>query len=62
MTHEEIIKYVMHTPENPNPRVLKDMLEQMSVSSSDAPAASNEDLVLFELTENDIAMWEIEGR
>lgn len=29
MTIDEIIKYVMHTPNNPNKKVLKDMLESL---------------------------------
>lgn len=32
MNKSEIINYVMHTPENPNPRVLGDMLDQLETS------------------------------
>ena len=33
MTINDVIDYVMHTPENPNPAVLRDMLLQMEGSS-----------------------------
>ena len=32
MTTQEIINYIMHTPENTNPAVLKDILKQISNS------------------------------
>ena len=36
MTSEEIIGYVNSTPENSNPNVLRDMLEQLNTGSNDA--------------------------
>lgn len=33
MTIKDIVDYVMHTPENTNPNILKDMLSQMEGSS-----------------------------
>lgn len=36
MTIQEIIDYVVHTPENSNPAVLKSMLEQLGSTSSAA--------------------------
>lgn len=35
MTIQEIINYVMHTPKNTNPAVLKSMLEQLDTGSAD---------------------------
>ena len=55
MTIDEIIKYVITTPENSNPSILRSMLEQLGGSNSDA-SGGDQYCTVLELTENDFTI------
>ena len=55
MTIDEIVKYVVTTPENSNPIVLRSMLEQLNVSNASA-SGGDQYCTVLELTENDFTI------
>ena len=55
MSIDEIVKYVMTTPENSNPSILRSMLEQLDGSNSNA-SGGDQYCTVLELTENDLTI------
>lgn len=49
MTIDEIIAYIMHTPENTNPAILREQLNSIA-SSGDSSSALPSDLMILEYT------------
>lgn len=56
MSIDEIVEYVMHTPYNSNPRVLKDMLGQLAGASTESETGGDQYCEVLELTENDFTI------
>ena len=50
MTKDEIVEYVMHTPHNSNPRVLRDLLDELPSSSG---SGGNANVILIDRDEMD---------
>ena len=50
MTKDEIVEYVMHTPHNSNPRVLRDLLDELPSSSG---SGGNANVIIIENDEFD---------
>ena len=50
MTIDEIIAYIMHTPENTNPAILRDQLASFSSNQGSGSSELGDNLFIMELT------------